>query len=60
MYMNEYICQTVNIYVYTYVYVYICIYIYYIYGGLIEYIFQKVAAYEQFVLVFVYKQRKTR
>ena len=33
------------------VYVYICIYIYYIYGGLIEYISQKVAAYRQFVLV---------
>mgnify|MGYP001452807233 CR=1 FL=1 len=47
--------EHVNIHVYTFVYVYICIYIFiYIYkGGLMEYISKKVAAYGQFVLVYV-------
>ena len=46
--------EHVNIYVYRFVYVYICTYIYiYILSGLMEYISQKVAAYGQFVLVFL-------
>ena len=42
---SKYICIYICICVYMY------IYIFYIYGGLIEYISQKVAAYGQFVLV---------